>query len=41
VFLDALKMYARRKDKNLHRLMAYAEPLRVKKIIQQYMGILL
>ena len=41
VFLDALKMYARRKDKNLHRLMAYAEPLRVKKIMQQYMGILL
>ena len=41
VFLDELKMYARRKDKNLHRLMAYAEPLRVKKIIQQYMGILL
>lgn len=41
VFQDALKQYVRRKDKNLHRLMEYAEPLRVKKILQQYMGILL
>jgi len=41
VYQDALKQYARRKDKNLHRLMEYAEKFRVKKIVRGYMGILL
>lgn len=41
MYHDALKQYVRRKDKNLHRLMEYAEKFRVAKIIQKYMGILL
>jgi len=41
VFQDALKRYAKRKDKNLHRLMEYAEKFRVEKIVREYMGILL
>lgn len=41
VFQDALKQYARRKDKNLHTLMDYAEKFRVEKMMRQYMGVLL
>ncbi|MBE5972994.1 type IV toxin-antitoxin system AbiEi family antitoxin domain-containing protein [Lacrimispora xylanisolvens] len=40
-FLGALKQYTSRKDKNLRRLMSYAQMLRVEKIIRQYMEILL
>ena len=41
VFQDALKQYARRKDKNLHNLMDYAKEFRVEKLVRQYMGVLL
>ncbi len=41
VFQDALKQYTRRKDKNLHKLMDYAEKFHVEKLVRQYMGILL
>lgn len=41
VFQDALKMYAKRKDKNLHRLMEYAKTFHVEKLVRQYMGVLL
>lgn len=41
VYQDALKQYAKRKDKNLHRLMEYTEKFRVEKIVREYMGILL
>lgn len=41
VFQDALKQYARRKDKNLHNLMDYAKSFRVEKLVRQYMGVLL
>lgn len=41
VFQDALKQYARRKDKNLHNLMDYAKAFRVEKLVRQYMGVLL
>lgn len=41
IYQDALKLYAKRKDKNLHRLMEYAEKFRVDKIVREYMGILL
>ena len=41
VYMDALKQYSRRKDKNLHRLMDYAEAFRVEKLMREYMGILL
>lgn len=40
-FQDALKMYVRRKDKNLHTLMLYAERFRVEKILRQYLDVLL
>ena len=41
VFQDALKQYSRRRDKNLPKLMEYAEKFRVEKVIREYMGILL
>ena len=40
-FYDALKMYAGRKDKNLHNLMRYAKLFHVDKLVRQYMGVLL
>lgn len=41
VFQDALKMYAKCRGKNLHRLAAYAKLFRVEKLMRQYMGVLL
>jgi len=41
VFLDALKMYAKRRDKNLQNLMDYAKLFHVEKLMRQYMGVLL
>lgn len=38
---DALKQYARRKDKNLGALMRYAEVFRVEKILRTYLEVLL
>lgn len=40
-FRDALKMYARKKDKNLRVLMRYAEMFRVEKLLRQYLEVLL
>lgn len=40
-FRNALKQYAHRKDKDLRRLMHYAELLRVEKTLRQYMEVLL
>lgn len=40
-FLDALKKYATRKDKNLRKLMQYASKLRVEKVLRQYLEVLL
>lgn len=40
-FQGALKMYARRKDKDLRRLMHYASLFRVEKILRQYLEVLL
>jgi len=40
-FQSALKMYARRKDKNLRTLMRYTGMFRVKKILRQYLDVLL
>ncbi len=41
VFTDALKMYARRKDKNLNILMRYAQQFRVQNILRRYLEVLL
>lgn len=41
VFQDAMKQYIKRKDKNLYRLMDYAEKLRVKKLLSNYLEVLL
>lgn len=38
---DALKQYARRKDKNLRTLMTYAKLFRVEKLLRQYLEVLL
>ena len=38
---DAMKRYAASKDKNIHRLMQYAEQLRVKPKVLRYMEVLL
>ncbi|OPZ65668.1 MAG: hypothetical protein BWY85_00419 [Firmicutes bacterium ADurb.Bin506] len=38
---DALKQYARRNDKNLRRLMHYAEAFQVDKILNRYLRVLL
>jgi len=40
-FQDALKAYARRKDKNLRTLVRYAKLFRVEKILRQYLEVLL
>ena len=40
-FQDALKQYAKRKDKNLRTLMQYAAMFRVEKILRQYLEVLL
>ena len=40
-FQGALKMYARRKDKDLRTLMRYAGMFRVEKILRQYLEVLL
>lgn len=40
-FTSALKTYARRKDKDLNRLMDYAKRFRVDKIIRRYLEVLL
>ncbi|MGD9566891.1 MAG: type IV toxin-antitoxin system AbiEi family antitoxin domain-containing protein [Sedimentibacter sp.] len=41
VVSDALKKYARRSDKDLNRLMKYAELLRTEKILRNYLEVLL
>lgn len=41
VFQDALKQYARRKDKNLRSLMQYAALFHVEKMLRQYLEVLL
>ena len=41
IFQDALKRYAKRKDKNLRRLMKYAKEFRVESILNQYLEVLL
>lgn len=40
-FQNALKQYARRKNKNLLTLMQYAETFHVEKILLQYLEVLL
>ena len=40
-FQGALKMYARRKDKDLRTLMRYASLFRVEKLLRQYLEVLL
>lgn len=41
VLQDALKQYARRRDKNLHQLMEYANLFHVDRILRRYMEVLL
>jgi hypothetical protein len=41
VLADALKRYARRRDKNISKLMEYAEKFSVAKIMRTYMEVLL
>lgn len=41
ILTDALKLYAKRKDKDLPRLMRYAESFRITKILRSYMEVLL
>lgn len=41
IFQDALKQYARRKDKNLRTLMQYAAMFHVEKMLRQYLDMLL
>ena len=41
VYQDALKQYARRRDKNLHQLMEYARLFRVDRILTPYLEVLL
>ena len=40
-FTDALKMYVRRKEKNLPQLMRYAQEFRVQSILRKYLEVLL
>jgi hypothetical protein len=40
ILTDALKRYAKRKDKNLPQLMRYAESFKVSKILRSYMEVL-
>ena len=39
--LSALKLYAVSPQKDLNRLSAYAEPMRVSKVLHQYLEVLL
>lgn len=41
VFQDALKQYAKNKDKDLRKLMKYAKELHVENILRQYLEVLL
>jgi len=41
VFQDALKQYAKRKDKNLRMLMKYAAMFHVENILRPYLEVLL
>ena len=41
IFQDALKRYTKRTDKNLSTLMRYAAQFRVKKVLRQYLEVLL
>ena len=41
IFAEALKKYAQRKDKDLHRLMEYAKMFHVDSLVKQYMEVLL
>lgn len=41
VLTDSLKRYSKRKDKNLPKLMLYAESFRVTKLLRSYMEVLL
>ena len=40
-FQDALKQYAKRKGKDLRKLMRYAQMFRVEKLLRQYLEVLL
>lgn len=41
IFTDALKMYVRRKEKNLPQLMRYAQEFRIQSILRKYLEMLL
>ena len=41
IVIEALKNYARSKEKDLHRLFRYAENFGVEKILHQYLEVLL
>lgn len=41
ILQDALKQYAKRKDKNLRTLMQYASMFRIEKLLRQYLEVLL
>ena len=41
IVTDAIKRYAKRRDKNLPQLMRYAESFRVAKLLRSYMEVLL
>lgn len=41
VYTDALKMYVRRKDKDLNNLMNYAKQFRIQSILRKYLEVLL
>ena len=41
IYQDALKQYARRRDKNLHVLMEYAKAFHIERILSQYLEVLL
>ena len=41
ILTDALKHYARRKDKNLHSLMNMAEKFKISDLLRSYMQMLL
>ena len=41
IFQDALKQYAKRKDKDLRKLMRYAQMFHVEKLLRQYLEVLL
>jgi hypothetical protein len=41
IVIEALKNYARSKEKDLHRLYRYAENFGVEKILHQYLEVLL